>query len=403
MRSPSRNLIVLLLVLLMVLLSGCNTMNPAATTDAQVAALTEENQQLKDAYARQRAQFEEMDAALKTTGFLQPQVLVEPAAFAQKGETLENILARGAVRCGVNINAPGLGYLDTATNEITGFDIDFCHAIAAAIFGDGGADSVELTAVTNRSRFPTLQAGDVDVLLRNTTWTLNRDATLGLNFAGTTLYDGVGMMVREESGIATLGALGGQVVCVLTGTTAEGAVAAYYASPDENVEIEYFADEDSARAAYESGVCAGLANDKTSLVGQRLLLDEPESHIILNEEMSRDPLAPAVRYDDSDWLDIVTWVVQCTLNAEYLGVNQRNVKRMQSSEDIRIQQLLGKVDQLGQGLGLSDDFCYQVVAQVGNYGDIYNRHLGPGTPYDLPRGLNALYNNGGILYPLPFQ
>ena len=403
MRSRPSNLILSLLVLLMAILSGCSTLTPTATTDTQVAALTEENQQLQDAYARVRVQLEEIDASLTTSGFLEPQVIVEAATFAQGGETLENVLTRGRLHCGVNINAPGLGYLDTATNQITGFDVDFCRAIAAAIFGDGGAEEIALTAVTNRSRFPVLQAGDVDVLLRNTTWTLGRDATLGISFVGPTLYDGVGMMVSENSDIATLEALAGQTICVVIESTAESAVTAYYTLIGDTVQIEHFTDEDSARAAYENGGCAGLAGDKTSLVGQRLLLAEPESHIILNEEMSREPLAPAVRYDDSDWSDIVNWVFQCTLNAEYLGVNQRNVKRSLGSEDVRIQRLLGEVDQLGQGLGLNDDFCYQVVAQVGNYADIYDRHLGPSTPYNLPRGLNALYSNGGILYPLPFQ
>lgn len=403
MRARPSNLIVLLLVLLMAFLSGCGTLPPTATADAQVVALTEENQQLQAAVAQLRTQLEEIDVSLATTGFLEPQVIVEPATFAQGGETLENVLTRGRLHCGVNINAPGLGYLDTTTNQITGFDIDFCRAIAAAIFGDGGADAVELTAVTNRSRFPVLQAGDVDVLLRNTTWTLGRDAALGINFVGPTLYDGVGMMVSEDSDIATLEALEGRTVCVVAESTAEPAVTGYYALIGDTVQVERFTDEDSARAAYEHGGCAGLAGDKTSLVGQRLLLAEPQSHIILNEEMSREPLAPAVRYDDSDWSDIVNWVFQCTLNAEFLGVNQRNVNRSLGSEDVRIQRLLGEVDQLGRGLGLNNDFCYQVVAQIGSYADIYERHLGPGTPYDLPRGLNALYTNGGILYPLPFQ
>ncbi len=393
----------LLSLLLMVFLSSCGTLNRSTTSDARIAELTTENQQIKEEYAQLRIRVEELDEALRTTGFLEPQVIVEHVTFAESGETLQRVLDRGVLHCGVNINAPGLGYLDAEAEQFSGFDIDFCRAVAAALFGVNGADQIEPLALTNRSRFAALQAGDIDVLIRNTTWTLSRDATLDLDFAEPTLYDGVGMLVHGDSGITSLQELANQTVCVLAEGTAEAAVTSFYDFLDETVEVDLYPDSDSARTAYESGDCAGLANDRTSLLGQRVLMAEPDSHIILSEEMSREPLAPVVRHNDSNWLDIVTWVVQCTLNAEYLGVNQRNVEKSRSSDDLRIQRLLGEVDDLGKGLGLSNNFCYQIVAQVGNYADIYNRNLGPGTPYNLPRRLNALYNDGGLLYPLPFQ
>lgn len=322
-----------------------------------------------------------------------------PIEFAGGDETLALVQERGTLKCGGNQNVPGFGYLDPDSGDFTGFDIDFCHAIAAAVLGDAGA--IEVTPTTGESRFPTLQSGEVDVLIRNTTWTFSRDTALGFDFAPTTFFDGQGMMVRKSSGIGSLEDLEGGTVCVQSGTTTEKNLAQYFEGIGVSIEILVYADAVATREAYDSGACDGFTTDKSGLVSQQILLADPEAHQILVEDMSREPLGPLTRHGDNNWNDIVSWVVYCTINAEFLGVNQANVDDMLGGDDPVISDLLGETGDLGQNLGLSNDWCYQVISQVGNYADIYDRNLGPDTPFNLPRGLNALYTDGGILYPIP--
>ncbi len=327
----------------------------------------------------------------------------EPQAvtFAEAGDTLKTVRDRGVLKCGGNANVPGFGYLDPDTNQFSGFDIDFCRAIAAAVLGD--ANAVEVIPTTGTSRFPTLQSGEVDVLVRNTTWTISRDTSLGFDFAPTTFYDGQGMMVRKDSGITSLADLEGGTICVQSGTTTEKNLADVMRALDIPYEPKVFPDAPSTLEAYDSGACDGFTTDKSGLVSQQVLLSDPSAHTILDETMSKEPLGPLVRHGDNNWGDIVTWVVFCTFSGEEYGITSENVDDMLNSDDPVIQNILGVTGDLGTAMGLSNDFCYQVIKQVGNYEEIYNRNLGPDTPFNLPRGLNALYTEGGLLYAPPFR
>ena len=326
------------------------------------------------------------------------QVAVE---FAGSGDTLDLVRDRGVLNCGGNQSVPGFGYLDPDSGAFTGFDIDFCKAIAAAVLGD--SEAIEVTPTTGTSRFPTLQSGEVDVLIRNTTHTFSRDTSLGFDFVPITFYDGQGMMVRKDSGISTLADLEGGTICVQAGTTTEKNLSDYFTAINVNYEPLVFPDAPTTLDAYDSGACDGFTTDKSGLVSNQILLSEPDAHTILVEDMSREPLGPLTRHGDNNWNDVVAWTVLCTINAEFLDVNSENVDSMLGGDDPVISNLLGETGDLGQALGLDNDFCYQVITQVGNYEEIYNRNLGPETPFDLARGLNALYTDGGILYPTPFK
>lgn len=317
------------------------------------------------------------------------------------GNTLETVRSNGVLRCGGNDAVPGFGYLNPDTNEFEGFDIDYCRAVAAAALGD--ANAVEIRPTTANERFPVLQTGEVDVLIRNTTWTISRDTSLGFDFAPTTFYDGQGMMVRIEDGISSLEDLEGGTICVQSGTTTELNLADVFRAQGINYEPLVFEDADATREAYDQGQCDGFTTDKSGLVSQQILLAEPEAHTILEETMSKEPLGPLVRHGDDNWFDIVKWTVNCTIQAEELGISQENVDSFLGGEDPVIQNLLGETGDLGLALSLEADFCYQVISQVGNYADIYIRNLGPDTPFNLPRGLNNIYTEGGLLYSPPFR
>ena len=325
----------------------------------------------------------------------------EPITFEGGGDTLAAVRDRGVLQCGGNQSVPGFGYLNPDTNEFEGFDIDFCRAVAAAVLGD--ANAVEVRPTTATERFPVLQTGEVDVLIRNTTWTISRDTSLGFDFAPTTFYDGQGMMVRSDSGIESLEDLAGGTICVQAGTTTERNLADVFRALNVEHEPVVFPDADTTREAYDSGQCDGFTTDKSGLVSQQILLSNPEEHVILDVTMSKEPLGPLVRHGDDNWFDVVKWTVNCTFEAEELGLTSENVEGALGGEDPVIQNLLGEVGDLGQAMGLENDFCYQVISQVGNYGEIYNRNLGPDTPFNLPRGLNALYTEGGLIYSMPFR
>lgn len=320
---------------------------------------------------------------------------------APTGNTLETVRSRGTLRCAGNQSVPGFGYIDPDTNEFEGFDIDFCKVFAVAALAD--ATAVEVRPTTANERFPVLQSGEVDVLSRNTTWTISRDTSLGLNFAPVTFYDGQGMMVRADSGIDSLEGLAGGTICVQSGTTTEKNLADVYRALGVEFTPVVFDDADATREAYDQGQCDGFTTDKSGLVSQQILLADPSAHIILDATMSKEPLAPAVRHGDDNWFDIVKWSVYCTIAAEELGIDSTNVDSFLGGEDPVIQNLLGETGDLGVAMGINNDFCYQIVKQVGNYGEIYDRNLGPDTPFNLPRGLNALYTQGGIQYAPPFR
>lgn len=318
-----------------------------------------------------------------------------------EGNTLQVVRNRGILKCGGNQAVPGFGYINPDTNDFEGFDIDFCRAVAAAVLGD--ASAVEIRPTTANERFPVLQSGEIDVLIRNTTWTLSRDTQLGADFQPTTFYDGQGMMVRKADNISSLEDLEGGTICVQSGTTTEKNLADVFRARGINFEPVVFDDADRTREAYDAGQCDGFTTDKSGLVSQQILLAEPEAHTILDETMSKEPLGPMTRHGDNNWGDIVMWTVNCTIEAEELGINSGNVDSFLGGEDPVVQNVLGETGDLGAGMGLSNDWCYQVISQVGNYSEIYARNLGPDTPFDLPRGLNSLWTEGGLLYSPPFR
>ena len=346
--------------------------------------------------AEEVAEAEPAEAPAETT-----EETAAPAAQAG-GNTLGIVQDRGVLNCGVNANVPGFGYLSPDTNDFAGFDVDFCRAVAAAVLDDG--EAVEYRATTGTDRFPVLQSGEIDVLIRNTTWTISRDTSLGFNFAPTTFFDGQGMMVRKDSGIESLTDMEGATICVQQGTTTEKNLADVFRALGVDYEPVVLQDAPSTLAAYDEGRCDGFTTDKSGLVSNQILLAEPSAHFILEETMSKEPLGPLVRHGDDQWFDIVKWVTFGLMQAEELGITADNVEEIAAtSEDPVVRNLLGAEGDLGQGIGLDNDFMVKAIAAVGNYGEIYDRHLGPDTPFDLARGLNAQYTDGGLIYAPPFR
>jgi general L-amino acid transport system substrate-binding protein len=313
---------------------------------------------------------------------------------------LAQVQDRGSLICGVNDGLPGFGTVDDSGAN-AGFDIDFCRAIAAAVLGD--PEAVEFRAVSADGRPIALQSGEVDVLIRNTTWTVTRDATWG-SFAPTTFYDGQGMMVRADSGITTLEDLDGANICVQTGTTTELNLADVFGARDIAYTPNAFGDDTETYQAYDNEDCDAVTSDRSQLLAQRTALTSPDDHIILDEVMSKEPLGPVVPLGDTQWFNVVKWVVFATIEAEEQGITQANVAEMAGDDNPVIARLLGATNpELGQGLGLEPDWVVDVITAVGNYGEIYDRHLGPGTPFELERGPNALWTDGGLLYAPPYR
>jgi general L-amino acid transport system substrate-binding protein len=324
----------------------------------------------------------------------------EAIEFAGGGDTLAEVQGRGHMVCAANGTLPGFGFVEE-DGSFTGFDWDYCRAIAAAALGD--AEAVEGRAVTATERFPVLQSGEADVLVRNTTWTLSRDTSLGFDFVPITFYDGQGMMVRKDSGITDLEGLEGGTVCVQAGTTTEKNLADVFRGLGINAESVVFPDAPSTVEAYDEGRCDGFTTDKSGLVAEQTVMTVPDDHIILEATMSKEPLGPLTRHGDNNWNDIVNWTVNCTIQAEELGITSENVDEFLGSDDPVILNTLGVEGDLGQAMGLNNDFCYQIIKQVGNYGEIYDHNLGPDTPYNLPRGVNSQWTEGGLLYSPPFR
>ena len=331
-----------------------------------------------------------------------PAAAQEAAPAAQTGtSTLQVVQDRGRVICVGNSALPGFGFLDEAGN-FSGFDVDFCKALAAAIFGD--ATAFEIRPTTAQERFTVLSSGEGDVLLRNTTWTMSRDTDLGANFAPTTFYDGQGIMVRADSGVTDLAGLDGASICVQTGTTTELNLADQMAAAGVTYEPVVFETADEVTTAYEEGRCDAWTTDKSGLVSRQSILADPAAHTILDVTLSKEPLAPMVRHGDDQWYDLVTWTIFATMAAEEYGIDSTNVDDIRSStENPEIRRLLGLEGDFGLKIGLTNDWAYNVIKMVGNYGEIYNRNLGPDTVFNLPRGLNALYTEGGLLYSPPVR
>lgn len=321
-------------------------------------------------------------------------------AAASAGRTLDAVRAKGFVQCGVSQGLPGFSNPDDRGNW-TGIDAEFCRAVAAAIFGD--ANKVKFTALSSKERFTALQSGEIDVLSRNTTFSMSRDTNLGLDFVGVNYYDGQGMMVRKNSGVASATELDGATVCTNSGTTTELNISDYFRTNQLDFDLVAFEKSDEVVAAYDAGRCDVYTTDQSGLYADRLKLQMPDEHMILPEIISKEPLGPSVRQGDAQWADIVRWTHNAMLTAEELGVTQSNVEEMLESPNPEIRRLLGLEGAFGEGLGVSNEWAYFIVKHVGNYGEVFERTVGVGSPLQIERGLNALWTDGGLQYAPPIR
>jgi general L-amino acid transport system substrate-binding protein len=323
------------------------------------------------------------------------------AVTAAQAGTLDDVKSKGFIQCGANTSLIGFGFPDDQNNW-TGFDVDFCRALAAAIFND--PTKVKFTPLSAKERFTALQSGEIDVLSRNTTWTMSRDTSLGLKFAGVTYYDGQGFMVKKSLGVNSALNLNGASVCTQTGTTTELNLADYFKANNMTYQVVAFEQEQEVLKAYEDGRCDVYTTDQSGIYAQRLKLAAPDDHVVLPEIISKEPLGPLVRQGDDAWFNIVKWTYYALLNAEELGVTQKNVDEQKaSSANPEVTRLLGKEGDFGTGIGLTNDWAYQIIKHVGNYGEIFERNLGEGTKLKIARGKNALWNKGGLQYAPPIR
>ena len=314
--------------------------------------------------------------------------------------TLDDVKSRGVLRCVVSTGVPGFAYPD-ASGAWKGFDIDFCRATAAAVLGD--ASKIKAVTATGKTRFTKLNAGEGDVLWRNTTITFSRDVGVKLRFHGVNYYDGQGFLVKKALGVKSAKELDGASVCIQTGTTTELNLADYFHANGMKYEAVTIETNDEARQNYTSGRCDVYTTDASGLAATRSTFSDPQNHIVLPEIISKEPLGPATRQGDDQWSDIVTWVLNATITAEEKGITQANVDKMKSSKDPEVLRLLGVEGSQGKELGLSNDWAYNIIKSVGNYGEIFERNIGTKTPIGLSRGQNALWTNGGLLYSPPFR
>ena len=321
-------------------------------------------------------------------------------ATAASAGTLDSVRQKGFVTCGSNTGLAGFGLPDDKGNW-TGLDVDFCRAVASAIFNDAG--KVKFVPLTAKDRFTALQSGEVDVLARNGTWTQSREAELGLLFGGVNYYDGQGFMVRKKNNIASALELNGASVCVQQGTTTELNLADYFRSNNMKYEGIAFATADEAIKAYDSGRCDSFTTDVSQLYGERLKLVNPDEHVVLPEVISKEPLAPAVRQGDDQWFNIIRWTHYAMLNAEELGVTRANVDDKMKSEAPEVRRLLGVEGDFGKAMGLPKDWAYRIIKLVGNYGEVFDSTVGEGSKLKIKRGLNNLWSKGGLQYAPPVR
>lgn len=315
-------------------------------------------------------------------------------------DVLSDVKAKGYLQCGVTGGVAGFSAPDSSNNW-SGLEVDFCRAMAAAIFND--SEKVRYTPLTSQERFTALSAGEIDILSRTTTWTMSRDTQLGINFVGTMFYDGQGFMVRKADGIASAKDLSGAAICIESGTTTELNAADYFAANGMEFNTVVFVDQDEVVKAYEDGRCDVYTTDSSALASERSKFANPDDHVILPEIISKEPLGPVVRQGDDLWFNIARWTYFALLEAEELGVTQANVDEQLGSDNPAIKRLLGVEGDFGTPIGLTKDWAYQIVKHIGNYGESYERHVGPSTPIGLARGLNALWRDGGIQYSPPIR
>ncbi|CAN1559019.1 HisJ ABC-type amino acid transport/signal transduction systems, periplasmic component/domain [Rhabdaerophilaceae bacterium] len=323
--------------------------------------------------------------------------LVLPAQ-AQTG-TLEQLRQRGTLQCGVSTGLYGFSFQQDG--KWTGFDVDFCRALAAAVLGDPGR--VNFVPLSAADRFDALKTGKIDVLSRNSTWTLQREADLGLIFAGVLFHDGQGFMVRRAANISSALELGGKTVCVQAGTTSQNVARDYFATNAMTVDIKVYPDAPGTLAAFARGDCEAMTTDNSGLFAERLKLEKPGDALILPDIISKEPLGPVTRADDLRWHMIVKWVVFALINAEELGVSAKTMPQALQSSKPDVRRLIGAEGTLGKMLGLQDDWARRAIEAVGNYAELYERNVGIGSRLGIPRGLNQLWSEGGILYAPPVR
>jgi general L-amino acid transport system substrate-binding protein len=321
-------------------------------------------------------------------------------AGAAEAQTLKTVKDRGALNCGVSEGLYGFSARDDKGNW-SGFDVDLCRAIAAAIFND--ASKVNYTPLAASRRFQALQSSSIDVLSRNTTWTMSREIELGLSFAATNYYDGQGFLVRRAMNKDTALDLDGTKVCVQTGTTTEPNLADYFHTNKMKYEVIGSVSADGAIKGYDSGQCDVLTADISQLFAIRLLLSKPDDHIILPDVISKEPLGPAIRQGDTQWLNVVKWVHFAMINAEELGVTSKNIEEAMKSEKPDVKRLVGIEGNYGEKIGLTKDWAARVIRLVGNYGEVFERTVGVGSALGIPRGINQLWSTGGIQYAPPIR
>ncbi|MFQ5533745.1 MAG: amino acid ABC transporter substrate-binding protein [Sphingomonadales bacterium] len=321
------------------------------------------------------------------------------AATAAAG-TLDQVRARGYVQCGVSQGLPGFSNPDDK-GDWKGLDVDICRAVAVAVFGDPAR--TRFTPTSSKERFTALQSGEIDLLARNTTWTFSRDVMLGLTFARISYFDGQGFMVRKDLGVNSVLELSGATLCTTTGTTTELNVADYFRSHGLEYQIVSYEKVDEVTAAYDAGRCDSYTDDMSVMYSQRIKLRNPDEHRTLPEVISKEPLGPLVRHGDDQWADIVRWVLNAMILGEELGVTSKNATAMRGSGNPEVRRLLGTEGNLGPQLGLSAAWAYDILRLVGNYGESFGRNLGSGSSLKLPRGLNAGWREGGLLYAPPIR
>jgi general L-amino acid transport system substrate-binding protein len=317
-----------------------------------------------------------------------------------QADTLDDVKKRGFLKCGVGQGLAGFSSPDKA-GQWRGIDVDLCRGVAAATLGD--ANKVKYTALSAKERFTALQSGEIDLLSRNTSWTIVRDSSLAVDFPAVIYYDGQGFMVPKKLNVKSLKDLNGSTVCVNLGTTTELNLADYFRSQKMTYKLVAFEKNDEVVAAYDAGRCDVISSDQSGLYADRTKLKKPEEHMILPEIISKEPLSPAVRQGDNRWSDIVRWTMFTLLEAEELKITSTNIEQQRTSSVPAIRRLLGLEGDLGKNLGLKPDWAQQVVKQVGNYQEVFDRHLGKDSPLKIARGQNALWKDGGLQYPMPFR
>jgi general L-amino acid transport system substrate-binding protein len=322
-------------------------------------------------------------------------------ATAQAGATLDAVKKNGAVSCGVSTGLQGFSLADSQ-GRYAGLDVDICRMVAAAVLGDAG--KVKYVPLSSQQRFTAIQSGEVDILSRTTTWTLQRDTQLGLNFAPVVFYDGQGFMVPKKLGLKSAKELKGATVCVQPGTTTELNLADFFRANKLDFKPVVIEKLEEVEAAYFSGRCDAYTTDRSGLAATRIgKAANPDDHVILPEVISKEPLAPAVRHGDDEWFDIVKWTVYASIEAEEDGITSKNVDEKTKSDDPNVKRLLGVTPGMGKAMGLDEKWAYNLIKQVGNYGEVFDRNVGKDSPLKLERGLNDLWTRGGLMYSMPVR